>query len=251
MQLRVPGYIVVVLSFATMALAQDRAVTLPHTEYREFTSKVTGRPNAVYASLPDSYDAETTRRYPVLFATDAHVQFPILVSTYRYLRLTSEVPEMIIVAMAGADVTRWSSLRTAELTPTRVAASEQRISKALGQEMQTGGAVALVRVFREELIPDIERRYRTADRAFVGHSFGGLFGTFALLHAPDLFPKLILDSPSLYWDDNTMFAMEEKLATSNQDMKVEVFIAAGMLEPEPMTTDAKRIAAILASGKYK
>ena len=158
---------------------------------------------------------------------------------------------MIIVAMAGVDASRWPSLRTAELTPTRVATSEQRISKALGQDMQTGGAADLVRVFREELVPDIEGRYRTAERAFVGHSFGGLFGTFAMLRAPDLFPKLILVSPSLHWDNGTMFEMEDKLATQNRDMRVEVFLAAGMLEAAPMTANTKRIAEILGSAKYQ
>jgi uncharacterized protein len=251
MQLRISMSIVAVFAIATTALAQGAVVPLPATEYREFTSKVTGRRNAVYVSLPESYRAQTARRYPVLYGTDAHFQFPLIVSTYRYLRLTNEVPEMIIVGMAGADADSWISLRTAELTPTRVAASEQRISKALGREMQTGGAADLVRVFREELIPDIERKYRTADRAFVGHSFGGLFGTFALLQAPDLFPRLILVSPSLGWDGETMFAMEEKLAARNQDMRVEVFLAAGLLEPEGMIRNTRRMAAILESGKYK
>jgi hypothetical protein len=117
--------------------------------------------------------------------------------------------------------------------------------------MQTGGAADLVRVFRDELVPDTERRYRTAERAFVGHSFGGLFGTFAMLQAPDLFPKLILVSPSLQWDNGTMFEMEHKLAMKNQDMKVDVFLSAGMLEPEPMVANTKRIAGILGSGKYR
>lgn len=242
----------VLLMVCGSAQAQNQPVTLFNTDYREFTSQVTGLPYGVFVALPDSYSADATRRYPVLYSTDAHIGFPLTTYVYRLMRLTNEVPEMIIVGLASSDAGEWAAgRRTVELSPTQVPERDVALSKSLGREVRTGGGANFVRVFREELVPDIERRFRTTEqRSFVGHSLGALFGAYALLTAPGLFDAFILVSPALSWDDDAFFAIEGKLAGTMKALPAKVFIAVGGKETETMRANARRLYSTLAERKY-
>jgi uncharacterized protein len=237
---------------ATSAHAQDRPVSLLNTEYREFTSTITGRAYGVFVALPDSYSADVTRKYPVLYMTDAHIGFPLITYIYRLMRLTEEVPEMIIIGLASPDAGEWAAgRRHVELSPTRVPERDVALSKSLGRAVRTGGGESFVRVFRDELVPDIERRYRTTpQRSFVGHSFGALFGAYALIAAPGLFDKFILVSPALTWDGGVFFGLEEKLASTTKTLPAEVFITVGGKESDAMMANAKRLLTTLGDRKY-
>ena len=69
---------------------------------------------------------------------------------------------------------------------------------------------------REELIPEIEQRYRTnGDRTFIGYSLGGLFGVYAMLSSPETFGRMILVRPSLWWDDNLLLKSEAEFAAGH------------------------------------
>jgi len=193
------------------AQGSDRAVALPNTEYREFTSKVNARTYAVYVALPDSYRSDAAKRYPTLYVTDAQVAFSLIASMYRLMRLSNDVPELIIVGIDSQDPVTWGAFRFQDLTPTRSMAREVEMAKLL-RGVTTGGAAAFLRVLTEELFPDIEKRYRvTADRSFVGHSLGGLFGAYCAFQTPTAFRRLILISPALYWDDTVIFKIEENM----------------------------------------
>lgn len=53
----------------------------------------------------------------------------------------------------------------------------------------------------EELVPWVNSHYRTMPyRILVGHSFGGLFSSYAFMTRPELFAAHIQVSPSLWWD---------------------------------------------------
>jgi len=57
-----------------------------------------------------------------------------------------------------------------------------------------------------ELIPYVDATYRTdrKDRGLLGHSYGGLFAIYAMLHQPDLFRRIVAASPSLGWDGGSL-----------------------------------------------
>jgi enterochelin esterase-like enzyme len=59
--------------------------------------------------------------------------------------------------------------------------------------LHSGGGSTFLRVLTEELLPDIDRRYRTSDdRTLTGFSLAGLFGAYALFQAPNKFRRMIL-----------------------------------------------------------
>jgi predicted alpha/beta superfamily hydrolase len=66
----------------------------------------------------------------------------------------------------------------------------------------SGGADRFLDFIQTELIPEIDRRYRTeACRIFTGHSLGGLIAIYILVNCPEMFQAYIASSPSLWWDD--------------------------------------------------
>ncbi len=89
----------------------------------------------------------------------------------------------------GTDFAEWRKRRVADLTPVPVA-----------DEPGSGQAARFLELIEGELIPEIERRYRTIpDRTLIGYSLGGLFGTYVLFHRPGIFQRYVLGSPSYGW----------------------------------------------------
>jgi len=245
--------VILTISGAATVAAQtsDRSVALPNTEYREFTSKVNARTYALYVALPDSYRSDASKRYPVLYVTDAQAAFALVTATYRLLRLSSDVPELIIVGIDSQDPAMWGANRFHDLTPTRNVAREAEMAKLL-RGVTTGGGAAFLRVVTEELFPDIEKRYRaTDDRSFVGHSLGGLFGAYCAFQSPSAFRRLILISPALYWDDTVIFKIEEKYAAANKALRARLFVSAGGLEPPDGVATTRRLVSVLADRHYE
>ncbi len=126
-------------------------------------------------------------------------------------------------------------LRTRDLTPTKDDAWIEGLLKLMQGDFTTGGsggADNFLKFIREELKPFIKANYRidAHDSSILGHSFGGLFGLYALLQAPNTFNCYIISSPSIWWDPEAVFEYEENLASKHSDLPAKVFISAGTLE---------------------
>lgn len=86
--------------------------------------------------------------------------------------------------------------RQSELTPPPADPRYRRAFPA------SGGAARFRAFLAEEVIPFVERTYRTgARRAVMGESLAGLFVIDTLLAQPELFHDYVAISPSLWWDD--------------------------------------------------
>ena len=83
-----------------------------------------------------------------------------------------------------------------------------------------------------EVVPHIDETYRTRTdkRIFVGQSLGGLLGSYILLKKPGIFSDFILTSPSLWWDDEMMFALEEDAFRAGVKPVGRVYYAVGETE---------------------
>ena len=66
---------------------------------------------------------------------------------------------------------------------------------------RVGGSAAFRRFIRDELMPDVRRRYRTTDEtAIVGESLAGLFVVETLVVEPALFRTYVALDSSLWWN---------------------------------------------------
>jgi predicted alpha/beta superfamily hydrolase len=121
------------------------------------------------------------------------------------LQLFQEVPEMVIVGIGYPvnDFRQALGLRTRDLTPTKDDAWIEELLKLTQGDFTndgSGSADNFLKFIREELKPFIKANYRidAEDSSISGHSFGGLFGLYALLHAPNTFKRYIISSPSIW-----------------------------------------------------
>ncbi|WP_448547704.1 alpha/beta hydrolase-fold protein [Thalassotalea fusca] len=182
-------------------------------------SKVLNEKRLIFVSLPEGYE-ENDYSYPVLYFTDAEAHFEIMVSTVNFLRKSNIIPPIILVGIqSGAN-------RTRDLTP-RVFNEEDK-KHPWFQSVEYGGANKFLTFIEQELLPHVDKKYRTADfRVFSGHSFGGLFSIYAYVNKPELFDGFMAISPSLGWDDERIVKEAKQKIEQNALPKKSIYISKG------------------------
>jgi uncharacterized protein len=195
--------------------------TLPASaasEWIDIKSTVFRAGRSLLVDLPDSY-AEGERRYPVLYVMDATFHAFHAAATAKALSDNGRMPEVIVVGVRHED-------RIRELTPTRVA--EATVEGEVLPFPTSGGAGALRTFLETEVIPEIEKRYRTEPhRILAGHSFGGMFALDTLLARPGLFQTVIAISPTVWWDDRYLIRRVQAHLQSKAPLPATLVLAAG------------------------
>jgi uncharacterized protein len=197
-------------------------VILPNTEVRLLPSKNVNKDYKLYISLPKSY-AEIQKSFDVVYLLDADYAFAIARNVVEHLSDRNNLPELILVGIAYDGPLQYQKNRTRDYTPTN---STVGYSEEI--QVYSGGADNFKAFIQDELQPFIEENYRTTQiKSMVGHSYGGLFGTWVIFTEPDLFDNYILVSPSLWFDDHLMFKIEEKFSRTNKSLPIRLFYTVG------------------------
>ena len=179
--------------FAAGATAQAQGTDIVIGKSMPLASKVLNKELTVLISLPEGYDAGTAS-YAVLYDMNGVFGFAYDRATVELLARTTNMPNMIVVGVPPLDN---------GYVPTPF---EDRKEIPAGADMS-------IRFLKEELIPFVEKNYRTnAFRALYGHSVGGLFTMYTLLNAPGLFTAYIAGSPWFQTNDQYWLKNIEKMA---------------------------------------
>jgi len=170
-----------------------------------FPSRYLADDRAVTVYLPPGYDCEPDRRYPVLYMNDGQNLFDdetayIRGRTWRMgeqadAAITAgEVEPLIIVGIANA-----GERRLAEYTPTR------------DWKMGGGEADRYGRMLADELLPYISAHYRVrpdvASTGLGGSSLGALAALYLGLRHGDMFGRLAVMSPSVWWNHRVIVSL--------------------------------------------
>ncbi|OEZ50935.1 ferri-bacillibactin esterase BesA [Janthinobacterium sp. MP5059B] len=90
-----------------------------------------------------------------------------------------------------------------------------------------GGAAAYRTFIRDELMPEIKRRYRTTgETAIVGESLGGLFVVETYLLEPQLFDHYLAFDPSLWWNRGALPRQAAALLAKGAPGKHSLYMAS-------------------------
>jgi len=208
---------------------------------RFVTSKHAGRTYEIDVSLPKDYDRETAR-YPVLYVLDAEYNFGCVSYIARRLLKNGDIPKVLIVGVAyNTTEDAFEVERVRDCTPP---------SEMHGD--RSGGAENFVAFFEKELIPTIDRLYRTVpgDRTLVGHSIGGLFATYVLFKHPGLFGQYLIVSPSLWYSNDMIFRIESDFAGSHKFLPAAVYLSTGKAESEQMIRTTEKMIRTLKERGY-
>jgi len=181
------------------------AASPPAVETFELRSEVFGNRRSVRVLLPSGYGdpANRDRRYPVLYLNDGFAVFkagawnaPEIV---RRLESEGRIEPILLVGVDnGATAENGSAdQRTREYLPYADPKNEPDVSDSRGSSYPD----FLVR----EVLPAVASRYRTLpgrENAGVGGaSLGGLAALFTVMHRPDVFGKLLIESTPLFLAD--------------------------------------------------
>ena len=243
--------VLIVLFCIPGAFAQG-PVELTNTHTFTFSSSEVGDDFLIKVALPRGYE-DSGQSYPVLYVTDAETNFGGLQYVTQRLAKDDLIPDVIVIGVAyDVSYDEFYRLRERDLRPEIT--SEMIDSNRA--DMTKGQAQVFANFLREELITEIDMRYRTVpgDRAYYGHSYGGLFGIWSLMYEPDLFSRYVILSPSLWWGEmwggrprrSHGHAILPRLAAENSytESNARVFVASGELEPRIDELQADWVAAI-------
>jgi len=157
-------------------------------------SRAVGESRTINVYTPPTYETSTGAAYPVLYMPDGGLEedFPHIVNTLDSLIALGVIRPVIVVGIENTQ-------RRRDLTgPTTVGADS-----AIAQRV--GGSEPFRQFIRDELIPEVRRRYRcTEETSIVGESLAGLFVVETFLLEPGLFRRYIALSPSVWWNDGAL-----------------------------------------------
>ena len=147
------------LSTAVAAQSVVPGVTLAATEQRTITSEKIGQRYDLLVSLPNDYRT-SGKAYPVLYVLDGW-HFPLMAFLQNNNIYSERMRPVIIVNISHGDVGAMAA-RARDFTPT-----------STNQEPGSGGAGAFLDFLEHDVIPFVDRTYRTVptDRALLGHSY--------------------------------------------------------------------------------
>jgi enterochelin esterase-like enzyme len=192
--------------------AQSQAQVIPPSsaphprvcKHTSFTSRFLQGERDISVYVPPGYEEQTERQYPLLILQDGQNLFDPATSfirgkTWRMAETADdaidagEVEPLIIAGVANA-----GERRLAEYTPSR--------------DMKLGGGNAgqYALMVTRELLPFLRANYRlrsgAADTGIGGSSLGGLVSLWIGLRHAEIFGKLAVLSPSVWWNHRYILA---------------------------------------------
>jgi len=152
-------------------------------EYKSIQSNILNEERKLIIHLPANYPS-SEEKFPVLYLLEGDWTFLIATALAHVLSEDNRVPKMIIIGILNTD-------RLRDFLPTHV-----------DQVPSSGGSDNFIRFMNEELIPFIDKKYRTKpSRILFGASNSGLYVIYHLLKSPNSFDNYIAASPTVRHDD--------------------------------------------------
>lgn len=187
---------VLVATLACLRALGAQAPTVPAHVTFTIDSRTLGERRTINVYTPPKYRQSSKRAFAVLYMPDGGVaeDFPHVVITVDSLIRLRRIAPMLVVGIENTE-------RRRDLTGPTTVAGDSAIAP------HVGGSALFRDFIRDELMPEIRRRYRTrSETAIVGESLAGLFIVETFLNEPTLFRRYIALSPSVWWNREALLA---------------------------------------------
>ena len=181
------------------AASAPRADAMPRHDEFTIDSRALAERRTINVYTPPGYAAARSTSFPVLYMPDGGLaeDFPHVANTIDSLIGHGVIRPVIVVGIENTQ-------RRRDLTGPTSVASDSTIAP------KVGGSAAFRRFVREELMPDVRRRYRcSGETTIVGESLAGLFVVETFLLEPKLFDRYIAFSPSVWWNGGALLRTAE------------------------------------------
>jgi uncharacterized protein len=200
--------------------AQDIAPPIP--QKLVVHSNLLNEDRVIWVRTPHGYESGKNP-LPVLYLTDGDAHINEIGSTIDFLVDSGRMPPLIVVGITNTD-------RTRDLTPTH---SDDKDSDGKETAPTSGGGDRFSDFIQTELMPQIEKHYRTAPyKIFAGHSLGGLMAIHILTSRPQMFQAYLAVSPSLWWDKQHTLHQAQAFFAAHDELDETLFFSLGNEGPQ-------------------
>lgn len=168
---------------------------------------------SIKVALPDNYNS--AQKYATVYVLDGDANFNFVAENCKQISGNYSTSNVLVVSIGyGRD-------RATDYTPTKAAEGE-------------GGAPQFMEFIQKELIPKMETEYGAdtlrKSRVILGHSFGGLFASYAFSENNAVFGNYIILSPSIWYDNEVILGMEQDNRPVSSNNPQLVFMGIGEME---------------------
>lgn len=179
-------------------------------------SKILKENRSYIVELPSSYKT-SKQQYPILVLLDGEVSYHSHSGILNHMTEGRQIPEMIIVAITNVD-------RVRDYTPTKYLTNLNG-SSAVDNHKTSGGSEQFLQFIEQELLPKIEKTYRTTSfKTLVGISHGGLLVGSAFLSKETSFNAFVSMDPSFWWD-NQYLVKQLEITDLNQIKNKRLYVS--------------------------
>jgi predicted alpha/beta superfamily hydrolase len=164
--------------------------------YFPLQSKAVGRLYHIYVRVPEDYAKVPGRHWPIVYLLDGDSAFPMLAPEHLFLHYDEGLEDAIVVGIAYGSFDPAVNKRDVDFLDAPSAPGGK------------AGAAAFSAFLKDELLPEVERRFRgdPARRVLVGQSYGGTYVLYSAVTDPDLFWGRIASNPSFHYGRARLFA---------------------------------------------
>lgn len=223
--------LIVVVFLATNYSKAQEQDPIPQHDSFTIDSKILNEKRVINVWNPLEYSQNSL---PVLYMADGGVKedFPHIANTLAKLIKAKKIKPIILVGIENTE-------RRRDLTGETQVAKDKKVAPVVG------GSTKFRAFISDELIPEINKKYRTTkEKGIIGESLSGLFVMETLMEKPELFDFYIAFDPSLWWNNQYLVKNAQKdLAKIPQNQQKKLWFAgSGTKDISPM---AMRLAKIL------
>jgi predicted alpha/beta superfamily hydrolase len=221
---------------------KERITEPDHT----INSEIMGKDYQLYISFPKNYSTKDTISYPVLIVLDGEYSFPIIQGSMGFFSLRNEIEDVIIVGISSGLTNESQRINRAY---------DYTISIDTTKQMKTGGAPKFLDCIKNEIIPFVDKNYKTnTDRGITGHSFGGLFTAYCFINSSGYFTRFGINSPSFGWGNEELLNQAVLQFTENKTLDTpptKVYVSVGSLEGPGMVSRMVKFSSYLENCEYE
>jgi predicted alpha/beta superfamily hydrolase len=213
----------VLLICGPQARADEKAAPLVIGETFTVDSAVLKEARRINVYMPPGYAENSDLRLPVLYMPDGGMAEDFL-HIAGLVQVSVGNGTMRPFLLVGIENTE----RRRDMTGPTENEEDRKIAP------HVGGSAAFRKFLRDELMPEVKRRYRTTgETAVVGESLAGLFVVETFLLDPDLFDTYIAFDPSLWWNDQKLVRDAGEVLRARPKLKKTLYVACSSEERVP------------------
>ncbi len=187
--------------------------------------------------LPANYASSPDLKFDAFYVTDGEWNTRIVSNIRQFLNIQF-IPENIIISIPNV-YPNGMNQRGRDFTPTHTNMPE------------SGGAAKFLEFIKAELIPYINKKYRTnGENTLYGSSLGGIFAMYALCKEPQLFQSYLMADPAWWWDNSYISTLVKENIDKLVPMNKTVLITGREGAPYKYMGIAK-VDSIIAPAKAK